>query len=65
MQGGLSGPFGRHLLPQSSPDVAHRGPSQLELSWELDLPVAVNGPLAGVFQGCEEDKAGQGEGGIL
>lgn len=58
VQGGFGGPLGRHLLPQSPPNVAHGGSSQLELSWKLDLPVVVDGPLAGVLQGCEEDTQG-------
>ena len=51
MEGGLGGSLGRHLLPEPPPHVADGGSCELELPWKLDLPVTVDGPLAGVLEG--------------
>lgn len=55
VQGDLGGPLGRYLLPQAPPHVAHRRACDLELAGQLYLPVAVDGPPAGVLEGWGED----------
>ena len=46
---GGGGPFGGELLPQSSPDVVHRGAGHVEQARVLDPPVAVDGVPAFVL----------------
>lgn len=54
MQWDFGWSLGRNLLPQAPSNVAHGCTRNLVLSRELDLPVAVDGSLIGIFQGWKE-----------
>ena len=47
--------LGRYFLPQAPPNVAHGRACNLELPGQLYLPVAVDGPLAGVLESWGKD----------